>query len=416
LDVYSYDWEAKSPSKFKVMEPQEFASEFGWLIKSAEAGKEPLSGTVVKSSIARIFKWKVSLHSNDAGLLSLWSSNFESEGGKPQASLYALRVPQGNGELGSLPPGSGFFSPKTLQYLVVNPSSYEEVKGTGVRLLTNELSERDAKHVALNASCAEVLGKGVCMLAPAGLGKTTHVYGLAGWTEDKSTKFHSDGWLFVNLKDKTAYSPERLYYAKGLQALSTSLRQFLHRSRKESLERFMSRDLINRDGFLVDPTELLGKGKFTRKCKVDYLILLERSEEDPWLVKPLQPEEALSTVKEGRYDGQTSSPYFNPYAVSKEREERRQSMYFKLFSGTETLLVNTRVPVWITQSLIRGIALGEWKWAKLVQGEVYVLRGERYESLFTAFSEQNEEPASKKGKGKAKKKGSLASSRLDEAP
>jgi len=355
-----------------------------------DTGTDPLTGQSTSSAVAKVLRWKVALVTNDTDMLSIWSENWEKSKGKAKAKIYSLRFPREIAD-GRLPPdGSAYFEPVSMKYLVVNPSSYDAIKAVAVRVVTNELAERDGKYISINGSCAEVLGKGVCLMAPKGLGKTTHVYGLAGWTRDSSTRFHSDGWFFASPDKKEAISPERWYYLHRLPSLSLSLRRLFSRSRDERGGGYsLSKDLMVMDGFLADPTEFMGRGKSTKKCKLEILVILKRDESDQSLIKPLTSNEALSLLESGVVPGDgVSGPYFNQLVVrDKDRDERRKKMYERFLKGLKIYLVNAREQPWITQTLIRGLALGEWSWAKLVDGQVYALRGEKYEPLFKSSAE-----------------------------
>ncbi|MGC8674202.1 MAG: hypothetical protein ACP5TI_03630 [Thermoprotei archaeon] len=395
MATFTYDWDARAPlkPKFKILTESEFKEKFDWITASMDKGKDPVLGETAKKFIAKIFKWKISLITNDAGISSIWTANWQKSRGGPDARIYSLRFPREVANQKIASDDSAFFCPELMKYVTVNPSSYDELKTVAVRLVTSELAERDGNYLPINGSVASVLGKGVCLTAPRGLGKTTHVYGLAGWTGDSSTKFHSDGWFFYNLKNGEAISPEKRYYFRGFPSLSLNLRRLLSHPKKDvPKENEISKSMIVMDGFLADPKEFLGKEKSTKKCNVDMLVILKRDTSDQWLIKPLSSDDALTFLEEGyTADSAIREPYYNQFVVrDRVRDEKRKEMYKKFLSKVGIYLVNARDQPWITQTLIRGLALGEWKWAKLVNGQVYALMGEKYEPLFRVMSKEVE--------------------------
>ncbi len=389
MATFTYDWEATTPSplKFQVMDAEAFRKEFGWITDSFDKGINPITKAPVSKRLARVFKWRIELLSDDEGMTSIWSANWEGSKGKPDGQIYCLRVPRESCPEGLPSDGTGYFSPDLMKYVVINPASYDELKSVGVRLITSELSERSGKYVSVNGSCAEVLGRGVCIMASKGLGKSTHVYGLAGWTEDGTTKFHSDGWLFADVKSKVAFSPEKKHYFKGMPSLSLTLRRILSRSKKRDGESSLVKTVVVMDGFLADPKEFMGKDKFTKKCRLNTFIILKRDMNDQWLIRPLSAKDAVDLLEAGVLSS-SGDPYFNPFVIrSPQRDQKRRQMYEQLLAGGSIYLVNARAQPWITQTLIRGLALEEWSWAKLVDGQVYALRGEKYEPLFKVGGE-----------------------------
>ncbi len=389
LATFTFDWEAKTPSppKFQVLDAESFKKQFEWITEAVDRGVNPFTKAPIKRKLARIFKWRIELLSDDEGIASIWSANWKASRGKADGFVYSLRVPRESSPEGLPPDGTGYFCPELMKYLIVNPASYDELKTVGVRLITSELSERSGRYVSINGSCAEVLGRGVCIMASKGLGKSTHVYGLAGWTQDGTTKFHSDGWLFADVKSKVAFSPEKKHYFKGMPSISLTLRRILSRSKKKNGESSLAKTIVVMDGFLADPKDFMGKEKFTKKCTLKVFIIFKRDPYDQWLIRPLSAKDAIDLLESGLGSG-ASDPYFNPFVVrNPERDEKRRKMYEQLLSGGSIYLVNTRAQPWITQTLIRGLALEEWSWAKLVDGHVYALRGEKYEPLFKAGAE-----------------------------
>lgn len=403
LATFTYDWEAKVPARpqFQVLSAEDFKREFGFLTEAMDKGADPLTGKPVRKAVAKVFKWKVQLNTTDADMLKIWQGNWESSEGKADAVIYCVHSTEGAKPVDLPPSGSSFFSPDLMKYVVVNPSGYEELKTVALRVISSELAEKDGHYLPLNASCAEVLNGGVCILAPRGYGKTTHVYGLSEWTDDGSTKFHSDGWLFVDVNRKKAYSPEKKHYFSGMPSISLALKRLLSRSKSQgrgsssekNAHASLAASVIVRDGFLADPKELMGKDKFTKKCRLNMLIVLKKDLNDNWLIRPLSEEEALKLLESG---GEGQEPYFNPFVVrDKARDERRRKLYAKFLHGLSAYAVNTRAPSWITQTLIRGLVLKEWTWAKLVDNRVYALRGDKYEPLFTIGEARKEKKASK---------------------
>jgi len=194
---------------------------------------------------------------------------------------------------------------------------------------------------SVHGACVDIDGRGVCLIAPSGTGKTTHTYGLLRLN---GVRVISDDWFFVRFMDDqaVAFSSEKNYYIQA--DIAENWGEYKNLVDKAEFD--------SKDRAVVNVRWVVGKGKVLPMATLNKAILLKRDSQDKIMVSRLSPEEATLYI--------ASVDFCNPHILVKdERKMNLRRQFFKeFFAPLETYVVNTSTQVLEAHRTIRRILDG----------------------------------------------------------
>ena len=108
---------------------------------------------------------------------------------------------------------SVFYDPLSKTAFLINIDYYGWVKSIALSVASDILEDNHGIN-SVHGACVDIEGKGVCLIAPSGTGKTTHTYGLLRL---KGIRVVSDDWFFVRLmgQQALAFASEKNFYIRA---------------------------------------------------------------------------------------------------------------------------------------------------------------------------------------------------------
>ncbi|RLG50723.1 MAG: aldolase [Thermoproteota archaeon] len=201
--------------------------------------------------------------------------------------------------------------------------------------VAGDILEDDHGIYSVHGACLDIDGKGVAIVAPSGVGKTTHAYGLMRLPQ---TRVIADDFFYVRiLQDLLAFSTEKSFYVRAdLASIWPEYAEIMKHAEVDSEGRAV-----------VDIRWAVGKGRVIPQTTLKSTLILKRDPEDPREVYTPKVGEALEYLKE--------HSYCNPHwLVRDQRKERiRERFYRTLLEKTRTIVVNTMTPPKRTHENIR---------------------------------------------------------------
>jgi len=232
------------------------------------------------------------------------------------------------------------YDPSTKTLFLVNFDYYGWVKSLALSLAGDILEDQHGIN-SVHGACVDIDGRGACLIAPSGTGKTTHTYGLLRL---KGVRVVSDDWFFVRLMgdDAVAFSSEKNFY---IQADIAD-----HWGEYGDLVR--NAEFDSRGRAVVNVRWVVGKEKILPMTTLRKAIVLKRDLGDDSVVRKMDPSEAAEYL--------SSSSFANPHLLVKDaRKTSMRNHFFKdLFRKLDVHLVNTRLPVNDTSRIIKEQILG----------------------------------------------------------
>jgi len=181
-------------------------------------------------------------------------------------------------------------------------------------------------------------GRGICLIAPPGTGKTTHTYGLLRIPD---VRILSDDWFFVRLSDGAAlaYGSEKNFYTPAdVTQTWNEYKQIVDNA-----------DFDPQGRAILDVRWIIGKGRVVPFTTVRKVILLKRDPQDDRQSRIITPDEALKYLEEQNF--------CNPHLLVKSirKTEIRKRFFKELLSRVEIDMVNTTATPRETNVLIEQI-------------------------------------------------------------
>ena len=202
--------------------------------------------------------------------------------------------------------------------------------------IAGDILEDEHDIYSVHGACLDTECGGVCILGASGAGKTTHTYGLL---RDARVRVISDDWFFARVygRDILAYGSEKNFYIRA--DLARIWPEFA--------------DLVNHAEFdpegraIVDIRSVIGKGRILPLTTIRVLIILKRDADEPRVKKDLDPEGAMTLIKE--------NAYFNPHLLVKDgfKTQLRDTFFQNLLTRVRIVCVNTTLPPEQVQQVIR---------------------------------------------------------------
>ncbi|MGB9959750.1 MAG: HPr kinase/phosphorylase [Candidatus Bathyarchaeales archaeon] len=219
------------------------------------------------------------------------------------------------------------YDPLSKTVFLINIDYYGWVKSLALSVASDILEDNHGIN-SVHGACVDVDGKGICLIAPSGTGKTTHTYGLL---RIKGVRVVSDDWFFVRSMggQSVAFSSEKNFYIQAdIAEIWGEYQKLVEKAEFDSKGRAV-----------VNVRWIVGKGKILPMTTLKKAILLKRDLEDKSVLNQPSPEEASSYIE--------SVDFCNPHMLVKdERKTSLRKQFFKeLFNSLETYIVNTVAPI-----------------------------------------------------------------------
>lgn len=218
---------------------------------------------------------------------------------------------------------------------LVNVDYYGWIKSIALSVASDILEDNHGIN-SVHGACIDIEGRGVCLIAPSGTGKTTHTYGLLRL---KGVRVVSDDWFFVRFlaEENVAFSSEKNFYIQAdIAETWGEYKKLIEKAEFDSKGRAV-----------VNVRWIVGKGKILPMTTLRTAILLTRNPEDDTIVKKLTPNEAVQYMETVKFS--------NPHLLVKDERKNnlRRRFFREFFSHLETYLVNIMLPVTETHRVIK---------------------------------------------------------------
>ncbi|MBS7616148.1 aldolase [Candidatus Bathyarchaeota archaeon] len=232
------------------------------------------------------------------------------------------------------------YDPLSKTAFLINIDYYGWVKSLALSVASDILEDNHGIN-SVHGACVDVDGKGVCLIAPSGTGKTTHTYGLL---RIKGVRVVSDDWFFVRLMGElaVAFASEKNFYIQAdIADVWGEYQKLVEKAEFDSKGRAV-----------VNVRWVVGKEKILPMTTLKKAILLKRNPEDKSVLNKLSPEEASRYIE--------SVDFCNPHMLVKdERKTNLRKQFFKeLFSSLEIYIVNTAAPIIQSHKAVKEEILG----------------------------------------------------------
>lgn len=232
------------------------------------------------------------------------------------------------------------YDPLSKTAFLINVDYYGWVKSIALSVASDILEDNHGIN-SVHGACIDIEGKGVCLIAPSGTGKTTHTYGLLRL---KGIRVVSDDWFFVRLmgEQAVAFASEKNFYIQADIADNWGEYQKL----------VDKAEFDSRGRAVVNVRWVVGKGKILPMTTLKKAILLKRDPKDKAVFNRLSPEDATRYIEK--------VDFCNPHMLVKdERKTNLRKQFFKeLFNSLETYIVNTSAPLIQSHKAIKEEILG----------------------------------------------------------
>ena len=229
------------------------------------------------------------------------------------------------------------YDPLSKTAFLINVDYYGWVKSIALSV-AGDILEDEHNINSVHGACVDINGRGVCLIAPSGTGKTTHTYGLIRL---EGIRVISDDWFYVRFMadQDVAFSSEKNFYIQAdIAEIWGEYKKLVEKAELDAKGRAV-----------VDVRWIVGKGKIFPMTTLNTAILLKRDHEDSTVVKKLTADEAVEYMK--------TVGFCNPHLLitDSRKNQLREKFFQEFFSRLETFLVNTTLPPLETHTAIRDI-------------------------------------------------------------
>lgn len=229
------------------------------------------------------------------------------------------------------------YDPLSKTAFLINVDYYGWIKSIALSMAGDILEDAHGIN-SVHGACIDLEGKGICLIAPSGTGKTTHTYGLLRLRE---VRVVSDDWFFVRFMagQAVAFSSEKNNYIQA--DIAQNWKEY------EDLVNKAELDLKGRA--IVNIRWVVGKGKILPMTTLKKAIILRRDHKDPTIVSKLSAQEATHYMQ--------NSEFSNPHLLVKDQRKTdlRSQFFREFFDPLEIYSVNTTAPVLETHKKIKEI-------------------------------------------------------------
>ena len=250
----------------------------------------------------------------------VWSDNFYSsdESKRSHGRIITIDEP-------STPPHVKY-DPLTKTAFIYNFDYYGWIKSVALAIAGDILEDAHDIH-SIHGAALDIRGHGVALIAPSGVGKTTHSWGLL---RNAGVRLLADDWFFVRMFERSALafgSEKNCYVDADLGRIWSEYKNMLDGALFDKKGRAVvnARWVVGNEG--VVPLTTLKK-----------VILLKRDAGDTSIIRPLESGEALDYL--------VRNDFYNPHQmVRDERKMKIRSAFFRsLLNNAEVYIANTSRP------------------------------------------------------------------------
>jgi len=233
-----------------------------------------------------------------------------------------------------------FYDPLSKTAFLINVDYYGWIKSLALSIASDILEDAHGVY-AIHGACVDVDGRGICLIAPPGTGKTTHTYGLL---RIDRVRVVSDYWFFVYMGggQPIAFASEKNFYIQAdITDIWGEYRKIIELAEFDSKGRA-----------IVNIRWIIGKGRFIPMTTLRKAILLKRDPEDKCIFRRMNPEEAVQYLEK--------VDFCNPHLLVKDERKTnlRKQFFLELFSMLDIYVVNTTAPIEQCHRAIREDILG----------------------------------------------------------
>ena len=233
-----------------------------------------------------------------------------------------------------------FYDQLSKTAILVNVDYYGWIKSIALSVASDILEDSHSIN-SVHGACVDIDGQGVCLIAPSGIGKTTHTFGLLRL---KGVRVISDDWFFVRFMadQAVAFSSEKNSYIQAdIAEVWGEYKKLVDKA-----------EFDTKGKAVVNVRWVVGKGKMLPMTTLKKTILLKRDAEDETIVRKLSPEEATRYIE--------SVDFCNPHLLVKDERklELRKQFFKEFFASLEIYIVNTKAPVLKTHDAIKEEIIG----------------------------------------------------------
>ena len=233
---------------------------------------------------------------------------------------------------------SVLYDPLSKTAFLENVDYYGWIKSIALSI-ASDILEDGHKIDSVHGACVDIDGRGVCLIAPSGTGKTTHTYGLLRL---KGVRVVSDDWFFVRLMaDRdVAFSSEKNFYIQADIAETWG-----------EYKRLVEKAEFDTKGrAVVNVRWIVGKGKILPMTTLKTAILLKRDPEDETSARKLTTDEAVDYMK--------TAGFCNPHLLVRDprKDQLRETFFREFFDHVDTYLINTTSPPIETHKAVKKAA------------------------------------------------------------
>ena len=226
------------------------------------------------------------------------------------------------------------YDPLSKTAFLINVDYYGWVKSLALATAGDILEDEHSIN-SVHGACMDLDGRGICLIAPPGTGKTTHTYGLLRIPD---VRILSDDWFFVRFSDGAAlaYGSEKNFYTPADVAQTWG-------EYKQIVE---NADFDPQGRAILDVRWIIGKGRVVPFATVRKVILLKRDPQDERQTRVIDADEALRYLEEQNF--------CNPHLLVKSprKMDIRKRFFRELLGRVEINMVNTTTPPRETNVLI----------------------------------------------------------------
>lgn len=269
---------------------------------------------------ANIYGCCIKFMTDSRSFADIWSDNFYTadENLRSHGRLIAVQDPKQDLHMK--------YDPLTKTAFAFNFDYYGWIKSIALAIAGDILEDAHEIH-SIHGAVLDVEGFGVALIAPSGVGKTTHSWGML---RNNGVRLVADDWFFVRVYDRSAlaYGSEKNCYVDAeLGKIWTKYREILERV------------VVDKRGrAVVNARWVVGIEGVVPLTKMKKIFLLKRDSNDPNIVREVSAEEALETL--------VANNFYNPHQLVRDARKLslRRDFFRRLLNMVEIYIANTSEP------------------------------------------------------------------------
>ncbi|MCX8182700.1 MAG: hypothetical protein N3D12_06230 [Candidatus Methanomethyliaceae archaeon] len=277
---------------------------------------------------ANIYGCCIKFLTDSRSFADIWSDNFYTadENIRSHGRLIAIQDPSQHLHMK--------YDPVTKTAFAFNFDYYGWIKSIALAIAGDILEDAHEIH-SVHGAILDVDGSGVALIAPSGVGKTTHSWGML---RNNGVRLVADDWFFVRVYDRSAlaYGSEKNCYVDAeLGKIWTKYREVLERV------------VVDKRGrAVVNARWVVGIDGVVPLTKMKKIFLLKRDNKDPTIVRETGAEEALEIL--------VANNFYNPHQLVRDDRKiaLRRDFFRRLLSMVEIYVANTSEPPSMVQDEI----------------------------------------------------------------